>query len=122
MANVFSPILTEKAIKLGWKFYTENGKLPKTFPTQLQNLIDKNDMNPFKYPAKWYSDMILYKGDPKTTIDWIFVCTGAGYYKVGTKYSVWATRAHNREGKLYLSCEFGPFQNLLEELDLYFFY
>ena len=66
--------------------------------------------------------MIFYKGDPSTSMDWIFVNTDGGYYEVGRKYAVWATRSHNRTGELYLGCERGPIANLSDELDRYYFY
>jgi hypothetical protein len=120
--EIVSSLLQHKGIELGWKLYLVNGKLPRELPKQLKKLIDANDINPFQYPADWYADMIFYKGDPETTVDWIFVTTGAGYYKVGTKYSVWHTRADNRTGYLYLSCEFPPFKKLPLAFHNYFFY
>ena len=113
--------LSNRLKSLGWIKWIAPKKSNNKLPTKLNELAEKNQM--FKYPAKWYSDMVYYKGDPETTNEWIIVCTGGGYYEARTKYSVWASRAHNlTEGKLYLGCEFGPLERLIEMLDKYYFY
>jgi hypothetical protein len=156
MAN--SPIYTQKAISLGWNVYTDNmGKLPKTFPKELLELIELNKQkildkplekhwdqkmkdwdvrtsNPFLYPSKFYTDMILFKGMmAEESKDWIFVLNNAGYYKCHTKYAVWHTRDAKLfedekykdkwfPGKYYLGAECGPVKYLAKQMDLYYFY
>jgi hypothetical protein len=118
-----SPILTEKAISLGWNMYTDNaGKFPKEFPKELTALIQLNMRkhgefldtgdsdyighaqkrdwgSPWQWGGRWYTNMILYKGMfPEDAVDWIFVLDDGGHYKVGTKYSVY----HTRDSKLFM--------------------
>lgn len=112
-----------------WKRYVQpNGKFPKELPPQLLKIINQNKekeetKNPWRSgKAKWYKDMIFYKGDSETTNHWIFICSDGAYFKVGAKYSIWATRAHKTDGTLYLGCERGPMSNLIDELKRYYFY
>ena len=117
-------ILTIKAKNLGWIAYQPpKGKLffNEKVPPKLVELLKLNEV--FKYPAKLHLNMICYKGDLNTTNEWIIVCSGAEFYKVGTKFAVWASRSHNlTEGKLYLGCEYGPINLFLRTLDSNYFY
>jgi hypothetical protein len=84
-----------------------------------------------KYANIWYRDMIYYRGDPKTTSDWIFVTNGGGNYEVGRNYCIWETRTwidrkhfpYKNEiakelgvNQLYLSCVKGPAKNVFNEM------
>ena len=113
--------LSNHAQALGWKKWSPPKKSGNKLPGRLEEITQKNEV--WKYPAKWYSDMIFYKGDIETTNEWVIVCTGASYYKAQTKYSVWSSRAHNlKEDKLYLGCEYGPLERLIEMIEKYYFY
>lgn len=152
MKTPTSPILTPKAIKLGWKLYlTSEGKYTKEIPAQLQRLFDLNDtfikqdmhtdpynrqkgFKVFEYTCTWYENMILYKGDnPETATDWIFITNNARCYKVGAKYAAWTTRDAKLfdndkyrdrwfPGRMFLSALFGPLNYLIKVMDNEIFY
>lgn len=132
-------ILTEKAKSMGWKSYTNpDGTKPKELPKKLVELFKFTadyqlesgevrpgfECNPFRYQGSFYSNCIIYKGDPETSTDWMILFNNGGAYKVGKRDALWHTRPHDkggkREGYLYLACEYSSL--LLKSIDAYHIY
>ena len=74
------PILQVAMEEHGWSEYKG-----ETLPESANPLIDKTEM--FKYPGGW--SKAYYKGNVKTTDQWIVVTNNGGFYKVDALFMVW---------------------------------
>lgn len=65
-----------------WKLWEE-----EELPEHIGKILDAK--RAFAGGGGWCTGAAFYKGDPKTSTDWIVVTDNGGYFKVGAEFMVW---------------------------------